>query len=152
MHRKSVRFGSVVAALACCAAGAALVAPAAMAAQSDMSVTCDGQQFIVRTNDNNSSDMGGWGAAQVVSGGSGHLIATVFNGSLYDATVDQTIFQFSQYKGGGNGNHNQQTVNCVVSTDGTLGDFLEPGDTPPPGTSPSDSVVFTIDVTGVAKT
>jgi hypothetical protein len=151
MQNKKARIGATLTALACSIGGLAMAAPAT-AAQSEMPIMCAGQQLIVRTNNNSSSDMGGWGAAQVVSGGSGHLIPTTFDGTFYDATIDQTIFTFSQAKGGGNGNHNlQPTAICTDTQTGTLGDFLEPGDIPPPGSSPSDSVVFTIRVTGAAR-
>jgi hypothetical protein len=150
MQRKTIRLGAAVTALACSIGGVALAAPAT-AAQSDMPITCDGQQLIVRTNENNSSDMGGWESVQVVSGGSGHLTPTTFSGALVDETVGQTIFQFSQSKGGGHGNHTLPTVSCEVVTPGTLGDFLPTGETPPPGTSTSDAVKFTIDVSAIVS-
>ena len=150
MQRTSIRLGAVATALACSIGGVALAAPA-NAAQSAMPITCDGQQLIVRANENNSSDMGGWDSVQIVSGGSGHLTPTVFNGALFDETVGQTIFQFSQTKGAGHGNHNLATVSCEVVTPGTLGDFLPTGETPPPGTATTDAVTFTIDVTAAVN-
>jgi hypothetical protein len=142
---------TLIGAVTCAAAGAAalLAAAPAQAAPSVQALTCDGQQLLIRTNNNNSSDMGGWSAAQVVSGGSGTLIPTTFEFSAYDVTVGQTIFQGEQIKGGGNANHNQATVTCTQSETDTLGDLLEPGEQPPPGTSVDDEVTITLTATAV---
>ena len=148
MYSNKIRLGAVVAALACSVGGLALAAPA-QAAQSEQMLTCDGHQLTIRTPDNNSSDMGGWSAAQV--SGDGHLIPTTFAGSLYDVTVGQVVFQFSETKGAGNGNHNQQTVSCTQETSGTLADFVGPGDELPPGTALTDEVTFTITATAVPQ-
>jgi hypothetical protein len=91
----------------------------------------------------------GSGVGQVVAGGTGHLVPTEISGSLVDSAVNRTLFTFDQAKGGGNANHNQPTVTCTASQTGVLGDFLNPGDTPPPGTSVSDPVTFTLMVTAV---
>ena len=96
-----------------------------------------------------SQQPGGWGVGQVVAGGTGHLVPTAFSGSLVDNAVNQTLFTFDQVKGGGNANHNQPTITCTQSETGVLGDFLNPGDTLPPGTSPTDSVTFTLTVIAV---
>ncbi len=149
MRSKSVRYGAVIAAFASCVGVAALTAPAASAAQTEQVITCDGQQLTVRSNENNSSEHGGWSAAKIVSGGTGHAVPIEFAGSLYDSTIQQTVFSFDEVKGGGNGNHNQSTITCNQSQDGTLGDFLDPGDVPPPGTSADDAVTFSIDITVV---
>ncbi|HJQ43246.1 MAG TPA: hypothetical protein VJ831_09190 [Jatrophihabitantaceae bacterium] len=131
--------------------GIALLAapPAATAAQSTQELSCDGITVTIRSGDNNSSDHGGFGVAQIVAGGSGHLIPTSFAGSLYDVNLDETIFSFDQSKGGGHANHQQDTVSCTQEQDGVLADFLEPGDEPPAGASPTDDVVFTITATAV---
>ncbi len=129
-------------------AGVAVLAVPAHAAQTTETVTCDGQDITVRVNINKSPS-GGWGAAQIVSGGTGHLVPTSFSGSLYDETTGQTLFTFNQVKADGNANHNQPTITCTQSETGTLGDSLEPGDTPPPGTSASDEVTFNLTVTAV---
>ena len=126
----------------------ALAGPA-HAALSTLPITCDGQQLTVRVNTNHSSEHGGWGVGQIVAGGTGHLVPTAFSGSLVDNAINQTLFTFDQAKGGGNANHNQPTVTCTQSETGVLGDFLNPGDTPPPGTSVSDPVTFTLTVTAV---
>ena len=114
-----------------------------------MPLTCGGQQLTVRVNTNHSSQNGGWGVGQVVAGGTGHLVPTAFSGSLVDNAINQTLFTFAQAKGGGNANHNQPAVTCTQSQTGVLGDFLNPGDTSPPGTSVSDPVTFTLTVTAV---
>jgi hypothetical protein len=131
--------------------GALVAAQPASAAQSTQPFLCDGQQLTLRTNNNNSSDHGGWGAGIVVDGGTGHLIPTAFSGSLYDVTTDTIVFDFNQVKGGGHANANQQTISCSAEFGSTLGDFAGPGNPLPPGTSASDVVVFTIDVTAVRK-
>jgi hypothetical protein len=132
-------------------AGLAGLAGPAHAAQSTMSLTCAGQQLTVRVNTNHSSEHGGWGVGQIVAGGTGHLVPTAFSGSLVDTAhgMNQTLFTFAQAKGGGNANHNQQTVTCTGLETGVLGDFLNPGDTPPPGTSVTDPVTFTLTVIAV---
>ena len=103
----------------------------------------------MRVNTSHSSANGGWAVAQIVDGGAGHLVPTAFSNVLHDDTTNQTLFTFDRAKGGGNANHNQPTVTCTLSETGILGDFLNPGDTPPPGTSVSDSVTFTLTVTAV---
>ncbi len=130
-------------------AGLAGLAGPAHAAQSTLPITCDRQQLTVRVNTNHSSQNGGWGVGQVVPGGTGHLVPTEISGSLVDNAVNQTLFTFDQAKGGGNANHNQPTVTCTASQTGVLRDFLNPGDTPPPGTTPNDPVTFNLTVTAV---
>jgi len=132
-------------------AGLAGLAGPAHAAQSTVPVACsNGEQLTVRVNTNHSSQNGGWGVGQVVADGTGHLVPTEISGSLVDNVIHQTLFTFDQAKGGGHANHNQPTVKCTTSDDtGTLGDFLNPGDTLPPGTSPTDPVTFTLTVTAV---
>jgi hypothetical protein len=92
---------------------------------------------------------GGWGAGQIVVGGTGHGVPIASSGALVDHAVGQTLFTFEQAKGGGKANHNQTAINCTASQTGVLGDYLEPGETPPPGTSVSDPVTFTLMVTVV---
>lgn len=146
-----IRFAAAVIGLAVVGGGVVAATPAG-AAQSTMPITCGGQQLLVRTNNNNSSDHGGWGAAIVVDGGSGHLIPTSFSGTLVDETTGTTVFSFAQSKGNGNANNSQQAVSCTSIVQDTLGDFAGPGEQLPPGTSPTDQVTFTINVTAVPKT
>jgi hypothetical protein len=130
-------------------AGLAAFAAPAHAAQSTLPLTCDGQQLTVRVPTSNSGPNGGWSVGQIVAGGTGHGVPTAFSGSLFDHAVDQTLFTFERAKGGGKANHNQTTISCTTSQTGVLGDFLEPGETPPPGTSVSDPVTFTLMLTVV---
>ena len=128
--------------------GLAAAAPAS-AAQSTMEFTCDGSTITLRTNDNRSSDMGGWAAAQVV--GDGTLIPTSFSFSAYDETTDAALFSFTSQKGRGNANKMQQTVDCTQTQTATLADLLEPGDELPPGAALTDTVTVTFDATAVPK-
>jgi hypothetical protein len=140
---KKVSAVTAGAVLAGCVVGALLGASPALAAQSTQSITCDGQQLVIRTNSDNSSDMGGWSAAKIVSGGSGTLIPVTFNFAAVDDTTGQQLFSAAQNKGDGNGNHNQATVSCVQTQTGTLADLLEPGDEVPPGAQLTDQVTVT---------
>ncbi len=147
MHR--ARTCAIIAAVA---GGAILTgaAPAGAAPHLE-TVTCGGQDLSIRVADNHSSDNGGWGAVQIVAGGSGTLIPVSFSGTAVDTTIGQTIFTFDSAKGDGNANHNQSTVTCTQTLTATLADFLEPGEQPPPGTSLTDQVVFTLTATVVQK-
>jgi hypothetical protein len=130
-------------------AGLAAFAAPAHAAQSTLPLTCGEQQFTVRVPTSNSSPHGGWAVGQIVVGGTGHGVPTASSGSLFDHAVGQTLFTFEQAKGGGKANHNQTAINCTTSETGVLEDYLGPGETPPPGTSVSDPVTFTLMVTVV---
>jgi hypothetical protein len=148
--RSRTRFTAALAAVTITVgAGIAALAGPAQAKQTPTPITCGRQQLIVLTNTNNSSQNGGWGAAQIVVGPNGHLVPTAFNGSLTDDATGQVVFTFNQVKGGGNANQNQQTIGCTVTQTGTLEDFFAPGEPLPPGASLSDPVTFTIDVTAV---
>src|SRR5215831_15465343 len=124
--------------------GLAAFAAPAHAAQFTLPLTCGGEQFTVRVPTSNSAPNGGWAVGQIVAGGTGHGVPTAFSGSLVDDAVDQTLFTFEQAKGGGKANHNQSAISCTASETGVLEDYLEPGQTPPPGTSLSDPVTFTL--------
>ena len=151
MKNVITRIGPGLAALAVIGAGSLLAAPAATAAQGLQPLTCDGQDIVVRTPDNNSSDHGGWSSAQIVEGGSGTLVPTSFSGGAYDDTIGESIFEFSQVSGGGHAHNQQQTITCTQTTTSTLGDLLEPGDEVPPGASLSDQVTFTLTVTAIPQ-
>ena len=147
--RSSIRYTAAsAAAIIAASTGLAGLAGPAHAAQSTQTVSCDGQELTVRVNVNKSPN-GSWSAAQIVSGGTGHLVPTEFTGSLHDETIGQTLFTFDQVKGGGNANHNQPAVTCTHSESGKLGESLGPGETPPPGTSAGDDVTFTLTVTAI---
>jgi len=116
---------------------------AAAAAPSLQTLTCDGQQLTLRTTNNNSSEHGGWSAAQIVAGGTGHLVPIEFSGAAVDVTVGQTIFSFEQVKGN-SAAAGQQTITCTQTEVGTLADFVDPSQPLPPGTALTDEVSFTL--------
>jgi hypothetical protein len=125
-------------------------AQAAQGGLQEQSLTCtNGQQLTIVTNNSHSSDMGGWEAVKVVSGGWGHLIPTSFTFTAFDNTTNQLIFTGTQVKGGGHANGNRPTVTCNQSQTATLADLLQPGDEVPPGASLTDQATFTISATAV---
>jgi hypothetical protein len=133
------------------AAGMLALASPAQAAQSTTSFDCAGVGTItIRVNTNNSSDNGGWGAAQVVTGG--HGIANSFGFTITDHATG-TSQSFVQPKSVGNANANTTGTHttCSQSQDGTVGDFLNPGEAPPPGMSASDPATATVTVGVVLK-
>jgi hypothetical protein len=133
------------------AAGAAIAASPAGAAQQLQTINCAGHQLTVRTNTNHSSQNGGWGSAKIVSGGSGTGSPVAFSGQLLDTTQNETVFTFGSAKGHGKAEHKQNTITCTQQTSGTVGDFVEPNAPLPPGVSPSDEATFLLSVTVVPK-
>jgi hypothetical protein len=147
--RSRIRSTAALAAvLVAAGAGVAVSAGSAHAAQSKETVSCAGQTLEVRVVANKSSS-GGWGAAHVVSGGTGHLNPTSFSGSFYDVTAGVSLGGFYQVKASGNANQNQPSITCTQHESGPIEKFLEPGETLPPGTSPGDIVTFDLTVTAV---
>jgi hypothetical protein len=145
--RTLVAGGAVAAAIA----GLLVAAGPADAAQSVQPVSCTNGEFQVRTNNNNSSDNGGWSSAQVVDKG-GHFIPTSFVFSLVDVTNPAANESFVQGKGGGNGNNNQQTVTCqVFYAEGTASDLNAQGADLPPNVAPTDYVQVSFAVTAIPK-
>jgi hypothetical protein len=152
MKKWSRAAGAAVALAGGAASVSFAMAGSATAAQSTMPLTCDGTQYLLRTNSNNSGNNGGWGVAQLVDK-SGHLIPTSFNYSLVD-TAPGSTFSYSQTgpKGQGNANANQRQVSCSSSFDSTLGAEAPPSfDYAGTGTAPTDPVTVTITVTAVPK-
>jgi hypothetical protein len=141
--------GSAVAAMTL-GVGVTLASPAS-AATSTQQIDCGATTLTIRTPDNHSSDNGGWSVGQIVSGGGGHLIPTSFTFSAYDVTTGTPLFTGTQTKGAGNANHNQSTITCSQTMTGALSDLLGPGETPPPGVDPTDTVTSTFTVTAVQK-
>ena len=85
--RSAIRYTAAsAAAIMAASTGLAGLAGPAHAAQSTQTVSCGGQELTVRVNVNKSPN-GGWSAAQIVSGGTGHFVPTEFTGSLYDETI-----------------------------------------------------------------
>lgn len=106
--------------------------------------------LLIRTNGNNSSEMGGWGTAKIVEGGSGTLIPTSFTFEAYDATKEMDLFPSQTLvKGGGHANGQQDVLDCSSTMTGTLEDFAEPGDELPSWAEPSDKIVVTFSATAV---
>lgn len=130
------------------AAGVLVAGGPAQAAPTTEPYTCDDEITLIRTNENNSSDRGGWGVGQTADG---HLIPIAFSGSAFDVTQGFELFTFEASKGNGHANHRQSTVTCTSSFTGTLADFVEPGQELPPGASLTDVVTFDFEVVAVAK-
>jgi hypothetical protein len=151
MSKVITRLGTGVAVVALGGVGSVLAAPAATAAQGLQTLDCGGQEVVISVGDSHSSDNGGWGAARIVDGGSGTLIPTSFTFSVYDETLDQELFTFTQPNGGGHAHGQQDTISCTETESGTVADLLEPGETPPEGVDLDDEVTSTFTVTAVAR-
>ncbi len=126
------------------------VATSTAAPPEPQTLTCQGlgevQILVGPANGADSS----FGVARVV--GDGHLIPVDFQFSAYDVTAGFSLFDSGLIqKGKGNGNRNQRTVSCSSIETGTLADFLDPGETPPPGAHLTDSVTFTISASAIVK-
>ena len=148
VSRKAVVLGAVA---GLGAAGMLALAGPASAAQTSMSFDCAGVGPVtVRVNTNHSSDNGGWGAAQVSTGGHGIPVAFAF--TLTDIATGATQ-GFTQPKGSGNANQNTTGTHttCSQTQTGTVGDFLNPGEPVPPGMSVDDPATGTFTVTVVFK-
>lgn len=129
-------------------AGTLITAVPAHAAQSTQQVTCGATTYTIRTNDNHSSDHGGWSAAQIV-GQKGHGIPTRFSGTAVDLNTGQTVGTFDQVKGQGNANQNQATTTCTQTFTAVASDFFGPS--LPPGVSPGDQISLTVTIQVVIK-
>jgi hypothetical protein len=139
-----------LAAAGVCTAGMVVFAAPASAAQSELTLNCTGLGMVtVATNNNNSSEHGGWGAAQTVNI-PGHGIATSFSGTITDL-VTGTSVSFTQVKGNGNANQNTtgQPTMCSQTITGTVVDFT--GGFIPPGMSGSDPATFMLTVGVIYK-
>lgn len=129
-------------------AGVLVAAPHAFAAMSTQQITCGSDVFTIRTNNNNSSQNGGWSVGQVVGQPGLHGIPVSFSGEAIDTTTDTTLFQFSQVKGDGNANQNQQVTTCTQTLTGTVSQLFGP---PPPGINGDDNGVFNLAIEVVIK-
>jgi hypothetical protein len=133
------------------AAGMLALAGPASAAQTTMSFDCSGVGPVtIRVNTNHSSDNGGWGAAQVDTGG--HGIPTAFTFTLTD-TATGVSQSFTQPKSNGNANQNTTGTHttCSQTETGMVGDFLNPGEPVPPGMSATDPATATFAASVVLK-
>jgi hypothetical protein len=129
-----------------------LMAAPAHGAQQQIPITCGNTPLVISVNTNHSNMNGGWGAAQVVSGGSGHGIPTSFTFSAFDNTVQRALpFGGSSVKGNGNANQNQTATTCQITQTRTLAQIVGPGFTPPLPFQLTDSVTVTNVVTVVVQ-
>jgi len=113
------------------------------AGQTTDHVVCSGQNLTLRVNESNSSEHGGWGAVQVIAGGTGHLIPIAFSGTATDVTIHRVIFSFEGPKGGGHP-ASEGAESCVLHLDGTIADFYGPDEPLPAGVALTDVVSFDI--------
>ncbi len=121
----------------------------AAAAPQPQPFNCVGLGDIMIVTAPSSDNANDFGAARIVGGGI--LIPVSFEFSAFDNTTNTLLFADGATKGGGNGNRNQTTTTCSFAQTATLADLLGPGETAPPGTSPTDSVTFTISATVIVK-
>jgi hypothetical protein len=138
------------AAATACIAALVIVGAGAAAPPQPQTLTCEGSGDLqILVGPANGADQS-FGAARVIGGG--HLIPVSFEFSAYDVTADMPLFDSGLIlKGRGNGNRNQATVHCASTETATLADFLQSGDTVPPGASLSDTVTFTIVANAIPK-
>lgn len=132
---------------------ALLVAGPAHAAESIDTLDCGSYgSLVIRTHDNNSSDHGGWSTGQVVGGTAGqHLIPVVFH---FQAEIvnGPSLGDFTEVKGNGHADNQQQTVTCTETFGGTVADFFAPDPVPAELSAFTDSPVSaTFTVTAVPK-
>ena len=118
------------------------------AGQTTDHLVCSGQDITVRVNESNSSEHGGWSVAQVVAGGTGHLIPIAVSGTATDVTLGQVIFSFEGPKGGGHPS-SDGAESCTLHLDGTVADFYGPDEPLPAGVALTDVVSF--DITAVVR-
>jgi hypothetical protein len=149
---------AVIAALAA-VGGAGATRPAAAGPQTD-TFSCNGTPVTVRiapavgTQDKENVTV--WGAGQVVSGATGHLIPVAFSFSAVDTQNGVTLFANTDTKGNGNASQAQSTIECTQSEPaGTVADLLQ-GDQLPDylaaqGVQLTDPVTLTFTVTAVPK-
>jgi hypothetical protein len=90
-----------------------------------------------------------FGAVQVV--GDGTLIPLAFEFTVTDLTKGIVLFSDSLIKGSGRTPPGVagSVMTCISTDTATLGDLLEPGETPPPGTDLTDTVQFLLTATVV---
>jgi hypothetical protein len=143
-----------VAAAAGVAAGAALAASPAYAANTSVEYfDCGGTPTPLVVHETHSENT--WGTGKLVDG-SGTLIPTSFTQSAYDETYGAYLFEpMGIAKGGGHGNHQQDVITCTESFTATLAELLAQEGAPPSGlpdwAQPSDLVTLTFTVTAVPR-
>lgn len=132
---------TLLAGLGAVAAGTAV--PAA-AAQSTDTLDCSGHPVIIRLNDSNSSERGGWASVQIVEGGSGHFTPVRFTGTLTDTTADIALGEFSSERGNGNVPPSKTVVQCTTTIVAPVSEFVENLQTLPPGAALDDDAALAI--------
>lgn len=131
-------------------AGAAFAASPALAAKQPEVFTCGGQTIVVSATTSNANQNGGWGTAQIVSGGTGVGSPVAVSGTVTDTTTGgPPVFSFSPTKGQGNAEQNQQTITCTEKVTTSAANFF--GSQLPPGVSPSDGIELDLTATVVLK-
>lgn len=140
----------VITVLAACAIALTAVGTSVAAPPEPQPFNCSGLGNIqILVGPANGADTS-FGAARIAGGGI--LIPVSFQFSAVNVTRNSTIFDSGLIaKGSGNGNRNQTTTACSLTDTGTLADFLEPGETVPPGSALTDTVTFTIAVNAIVK-
>ena len=114
------------------------------AARTQDTLICGTTSYPVTVTSTTSDNSVAWGVG-TVSGGD-HFIPTSFSGTGVDLTTGETIFSFSQAKGNGNGQHNQDQMTCS-----TAPETATAGELGIPGVNPSDVIRFTFSATVVHK-
>jgi len=90
--------------------GGVATASPVMAAQQQQSGSCGGVTVTISTPTDNGKS--GWSVGQVVDGRGSHYIPTAFSLAVTDTASGASFVIPFGVKGGGNGNHQQQTVTC----------------------------------------
>lgn len=112
--------------------------------RSVQSITCAGTEYMVAVPNAEGSN----GAGQIV-GAKGHGIPVTGTFTVTDTTVGM-VLESGTF--GVPGHPNQATTECTgTSFTGTVADFFPPDAPLPPGVSPSDTIVGSLDVFVVLK-
>ena len=158
--RRFLTAASVAAIAALAVVGSAAASQPAVAGPQTDTLTCDGTPVTVRiapaVGTQNKDNIDVWGAGQIVSGGSGHLIPVAFSFAATDTRNNVTLFSGTDAKGNGNPAATQSTIACSQSQDGgTVADLLQgdplPSDLAAAGVQLTDPVTLTFTVTAIAK-
>ncbi len=136
MRRLLAILGVAVVALATAAVGTA--------ARTPDTLICGDMQFPITVTSTPSENSVAWGVGTVAGGD--HFIPTSFAGEGLDLTTGETLFSFSQVKGGGNGLRNQEQIVCTTPTETATA-----GDLGIPGVDPGDLIQISFTATVVHK-
>jgi hypothetical protein len=137
----------VLGAFALAAVGAASPAQAAAGGGRMLQTfSCDGQDVTIAVSSGNDGD--NWGAARLVDGGT--LIPVSLEYLVFDDTAD-LVLDDETVQHGGPAHSRQQTITCVVSEQGVLGDSAPPDFVLPDGAALTDTITFSLLVTAVPR-